>query len=218
MKSLTAYSIRLLTGSALMVILASSCVKDKQSPGYEYMPDMYRGPAVGGYVDYGEVRDTIRKDLAMTKSVRQPVDGTVPFSANALNDLPYTIPDTFEGYEKAGEVLKSPLPQTEKIIAEGQKIYVDFCIHCHGKTGEGDGPVVTVGGHPPPPAYDSPQVQDLPEGKLFHVVTYGKGLMGSHKSQLSKIDRWKVVAYVKTLQKAGGDKKDDTAKEENAEN
>lgn len=218
MKALTAYSTRLVTGSALMVLLASSCVKDKQSPGYEYMPDMYRSPAIEAYVDYGEIRDTIHEGLAMTKSARQPVDGTVPISANALNDLPYTIPDNFEGYEKAGEVLKSPLPQTEKIIKEGQLIYVDFCVHCHGKSGKGDGPVVTTGGHPPPPAFDSPQVQNLPEGKMFHVVTYGKNLMGSHKSQLSKIDRWKVIAYVKTLQGGDEDKTEDAPKGENSEN
>lgn len=214
MNALTGYRNGVMIASALIVLLGSSCVKHEQSPGYEYMPDMYRSPAIEAYVDYGEVRDTIREDLAMTKSARRPVEGTVPISEKPLNDLPYTIPNTFEGYEKAGEVLKSPLPQTEKIIQEGQLLYADFCVHCHGKEGQGDGPVVTEGGHPPPQPYDSPQLQDLPEGKMFHVITYGKGLMGPHKSQLSKIDRWKIIAYVKTLQGEGSGEDDEASGEE----
>ena len=31
-------------------------------------------------------------------------------------------------------------------------------------------------------------------------MTYGKGLMGSHASQLTKEERWKVVYYVQHLQ------------------
>ena len=38
---------------------------------------------------------------------------------------------------------------------------------------------------------------------MFHTLTYGKGAMGSHASQLTKAERWKVVAYVKHLQKLG---------------
>lgn len=184
----------------VLTVLVTSCVNHEQSPGYEYMPDMYRSPAIEPYVDYGEIRDTIREELNESMSARQPAEGTVPLSENPLNDIPYTIPDNFEGYELAGEILKSPLPQTEEIINQGKQLYANFCTHCHGATGEGDGPVVTVGGHPPPPAYTSPQLKDLPEGKMFHVITYGKGLMGSHKSQLSKVERWKIVAFVKTLQ------------------
>ena len=45
--------------------------------------------------------------------------------------------------------------------------------------------------------------KDLPEGKMYHTITYGKGVMGSHASQLNKEERWLVVHYVKYLQ-AGG--------------
>ena len=216
MKILTGYTKRFPAAMILVVIAITSCTRDKQSPGYEYMPDMYRSPAIEAYVDYGEIRDTIHQELATTKSVRRPVEGTVPISDNAMNDLPFTIPNTFEGYERAGEILKSPLAETEKIIAEGQLIYVDFCVHCHGKTGQGDGPVVEMGGHPPPPAYDSPAMAELSEGKMFHAITYGKGLMGPHKSQLNKIDRWKVIAYVKTLLGSGEDEETDEDTEEEA--
>ena len=48
-----------------------------------------------------------------------------------------------------------------------------------------DGAVVAKGGHPAPGAYNGP-LKDLPEGKMFHTLTYGKGVMGSHASQLTK--------------------------------
>ena len=35
-------------------MMFASCVNDPNSPGLEYMPDMYRSPAVEAYVDYGE--------------------------------------------------------------------------------------------------------------------------------------------------------------------
>ena len=35
---------------------------------------------------------------------------------------------------------------------------------------------------------------------MYHTLTYGKGLMGSHASQLSQKDRWLVIEYIKVLQ------------------
>jgi len=216
MKLTKSIHINIALSAILAVITLGSCVRDKQSPGYEYMPDMYRSPAIEAYVDYGEIRDTLRSELNLTKSARQPVAGTVPMSETALNDLPYTIPNTPEGYVLAGEVLKSPYPQTEELIARGALIFADFCAQCHGSTGQGDGPVVAVGGHPPPPAFNA-ALKDLPEGKMFHTITYGKGLMGAHASQLSKSDRWKVVAYVKTLQGNDADNEQNDAEADKTE-
>jgi len=199
MKLTKSIHIKSLFAALAGVLLLSSCVRDEQSPGYEYMPDMYRSPAIEAYVDYGEIRDTLRPELNTTMSARQPVVGTVPMSEYAMNDMPYTIQNTPEGYELAGEVLKSPYPQSKRIIEEGTEVYSNFCVQCHGAQGQGDGPVVSKGGHPAPPAFNV-ALKDLPEGKMFHTVTYGKGLMGSHASQISKSDRWKVIAFVKTLQ------------------
>lgn len=184
--------------SAAFVVTISSCVRDQQSPGYEYMPDMYRSPAIEAYVDYGLIRDTMRSEFVNQMSARLPAEGTVPVSDNIINDMPYPFPNTFEGYEAAGELLKSPLKEDAATIERGKVLYETFCDHCHGGSGKGDGPVIDHG-HPPPPAYDGP-LKNLPEGKMFHVVTYGKGMMGPHDMLLTKTERWEVVAYVKVLQ------------------
>lgn len=47
-------------------------------------------------------------------------------------------------------------------------------------------------------------MKDLPEGKIFHSLHWGKNVaMGSHASQLSKEERWHVTHYVQFLQNGG---------------
>ena len=33
---------------------------------------------------------------------------------------------------------------------------------------------------------------------MFHTITYGKGLMGSHAPQLYKEERWMLVHYIRS--------------------
>ncbi|HRD51559.1 MAG TPA: cytochrome c, partial [Flavobacteriales bacterium] len=179
-------------------------------PGVEYMPDMYRSPAVEAYVDYGQDPYYHTEEKARTQrdrvSARKPVPGTIAFSESADKaqfNMPYPYPDTPEGYEAAGASLKSPIMMTEATVEQGKVIYEKFCMHCHGTTGQGDGPVVNNGKYPPPGAYSGP-LKDLPEGKIFHVLVHGKNVaMGSHASQLSKEERWHVTHYVQYLQNGG---------------
>jgi mono/diheme cytochrome c family protein len=192
-----------------LVVLLASCGGEADSPGVEYMPDMYRSPAVEAYVDYGQdpyhFGDSLARTQRMRPSARKPVEGTIAFSADpakAAFHMPYPYPNTTEGYEAAGAALKSPIAMTQATVDQGKVIYTKFCQQCHGETGMGDGTVISRGGHPPPNAYSGP-LKDLPEGKMFHTLTYGKGAMGSHASQLDKEERWLVIQYVKYLQ-AGG--------------
>lgn len=184
--------------AALVIgVAATSCTSDPNSPGVEYMPDMYRSPAVEAYVDYDNMENL---------SARKPVAGTIAFSedpSKAQFNMPYAYANTPEGYEAAGTNLVSPLETTQEMIETGAVLYTKFCMHCHGETGMGDGGVVTNGGFPPPPAYNGAALKSLPEGKMFHSITYGKGQMGSHASQLTKEERWTIIQYVKVLQNDG---------------
>lgn len=220
-QSILAASVALVGAFAL-----TSCTKSDQSAGYEYMPDMYRSPAVEAYVDYGmdpfHFGDSLAIAMRNTKSARRPVPGTIVFSEDPNKvqfQMPYQLADTDSGYAKSA-FMRTPLVETEKVVTEGRDLYLINCQHCHGEKGQGDGKVVTVGGHPPPGAFDA-ALKDLPEGKMFHSITYGKGVMGAHKALLSKEERWKVVAYIKTLQgKETPDEKEsaDTEEDTSAEN
>lgn len=191
--------------------LLAGCTSDPDSPGLEYMPDMYRSPAIEAYVDYGQdpyyFGDSTAKAQRSTMSARLPVEGTIPFANNADDaaySFPYPYPRTEAGYEQAGRELHSPIPMTEATVAQGKEIYDVFCIHCHGAKGQGDGTVVNKGDYPPPPAFDGNQLKDLPEGKMYHSISYGRNIaMGAHASQLSQKQRWLLIQYVKYLQNGG---------------
>ena len=172
---------------ATVVLALPSCKSDKNSPGYEYMPDMYRTQALEAYQEYGYFGGD-------SMATRKPVEGTIP-----QGYTPYMIPNTPEGYQAAAE-LDNPIEYSPEVVSEGKEIYGKMCSQCHGKKGKGDGPVATNPNWPgPPPAYDG-RIKDLPAGQIFHSITYGKNMMGAHASQISYDDRWKLVYYIQKLQ------------------
>lgn len=185
-------TIKLAFGAAfagLLLVGFTSCGKmDANSPGVEFMPDMYRSPSLEYYSTHTVDGDTVLNAM-------KPVKGSV-----ARGFVPYTYANTPEGYEAAGMNLHNPLAASnrEQWEKEGEVLYGKFCVHCHGATGGGDGKVGGKLPGPPPPYNGS--LKNLPEGKIFHSITYGKGSMGSHSSQLTQEERWKLVCYVQKLQ------------------
>ena len=194
----------ILLGSTMAL---SSCSKHPDSPGYEYVPDMYRSQAIEAYVDYGMVGDDEygeRADrLRNTQSARVPAEGTIPFYSDK-NKATLMMPLNYakEDLDSASANLKLPLVFLDDVdgnVKEGKRLYNIMCQHCHGKSGDGDGGVVEVGGYNTPSPY-SGAYKGRSLGGIFHIITYGKGAMGAHASQLSKEQRWKVAMYVNTLQ------------------
>ena len=164
----------------------SSCgKKDPNSPGVEFMPDMYRSPSVEVYN-----ANPMYKDSAGS---RNPVEGTIP-----RGFMPYMYANDSAGYGMAGRSLKNPIALTPEVLKQGEELYGKFCVHCHGATGGGDGSVASKLPGPPPAYYGV--LKNLPEGKAFHSITYGKGMMGAHAQQLTQEERWKLVHYVQMLQ------------------
>ena len=183
-------NLKLFTCGTFVVMLVAgftSCgKKDANSPGFEFMPDMYRSPSVENYGTYIIGDDTLN-------SAMLPVSGTI-----ARGYMPYVYPNTVEGYEQAGLYLKNPIALTPQVEKDGEVLFGKFCIHCHGATGAGDGKVAAkLPG--PPPAYNGP-LKNLPEGKIFHSITYGTNSMGNHASLLNTQERWTLVHYVQKLQ------------------
>ena len=104
---------------------------------------------------------------------------------------------------KAGKELKNPLgddytPETMKL---GKVKYEIYCMVCHGEKGAGNGtvaPKMAV----KPPSLLSTKVREHSDGRLYHIITAGQGVMGQYASQIhSKKDRWAIVNYVRSLQK-----------------
>ena len=122
-----------------------------------------------------------------------------------------TVPKGFKPYKykgepiKAGESLVNPLAGNFNpgVLELGQKNYVIYCGICHGATGDGQGNVASKMTVKPPSLLTEPVVS-FPDGRIFHTITDGKGLMSSYAGKIKKENaRWAVVNYIRTLQKSG---------------
>lgn len=169
----------------LITIILSACVDDKRHPGYEYMPDMYRSQAYKTYEATGLFLDS--------SSARMPVQGTI-----ARGHMPYEYPNTNEGYEEAKKHLQNPFEFAVENNEDGKELYSIFCASCHGDRGDGQGHLVTNDKILGVPSYND-NTRKITEGSIYHVIMHGKGIMGSHASQLTEDERWKIVSYVEQL-------------------
>lgn len=211
---------------AVTSLLIGSCTTNPDSAGFEYMPDMYRSPAIEPYVDYGEVRGRINEKMTGTQSALTPPKFTIPFygtnEEEVLLMLPYnrlpsaafatthgltayeyssnTTPD-FEYNASAADMnpIKLTAENSEAIFKKGKELYAANCMHCHGEKGDGNGPMVASGAYSGVPDYKN---LTIAEGQMFYSIYYGKGMMGSHASQVNKKEIWTLVHYIKKFQNA----------------
>ena len=181
----------ILFGSIAASALMSGCVSRGNNPGWEYAPDMYYSK---GYEPYSQVDSNLVNPYGM--NMREPVEGTV---AVGKLDYKYNLENTGDGYE-ASAALTAPVEATLE-DGRGQYMYNINCTPCHGSTGNNDGEVFKKVATLKPAwkGYSDEYIKTLPEGKIYHTLTYGKNNMGSHASVLSPNDRWKVIKYVKYL-------------------
>lgn len=180
-----------------------------RSTGWEFSRNMYD--------PIGYNPDQPNPNFANKQTAQTPPSGAIPVGFERFEYL-----NTLEDYQRAGEELSNPLEETEQVLAEGQALYNVYCAVCHGEQGRGDGPITKdrqlvsktenrqLENFPPPPSYAASDsvnssrgglMKDLTDGKIYHTIYYGLGVMGSHASQLNPEERWKVVTYVRELQK-----------------
>lgn len=208
---------------SITTILLGSCTADADSSGLEYMPDMYRSPAIEPYVDYGEVRGRENKDMKMKISALVPPMGTVPYfgtdSTTVNLMLPYfrkanvafrethglyganlSIVDEYALAIADKNPIKLTAENVESVFKQGKELYTAMCQHCHSEKGDGNGPMVISGAYAGVPNYTDRAA--LSDGQMFYSIYYGKGAMGSHSSQLNKKEIWTLVHYVRKFQNA----------------
>lgn len=102
-----------------------------------------------------------------------------------------------------------------RFLERGQQMYNTFCFPCHGRDGQGAGPVhdranqlVNQVGNPTATNWVPPKDLTLamygpaqyPNGQLFNTITDGAGNMAAYGHQISVEDRWAIVAYLRALQ------------------
>lgn len=211
------------TLGAAVLLLMGSCVSNPDSSGLEYMPDMYRSPAIEPYVDYGEVRGRENMEVKMKVSALTPPSNTIPFVGTNKEDVMLMLPyarkanvsfrethglygaelTTADDYANAAND-KNPLVLTadnaENIFKQGKALYTSNCAHCHGEKGDGNGPMMVSGAYAGVPNYKEAARMALSDGQIFYSIYYGKGAMGAHASLVNKKEIWTLVHYVRKFQ------------------
>ena len=105
--------------------------------------------------------------------------------------------------ERAGRELQNPYQPTQARFNRGKLVFERVCATCHGREGDNNGSVIVARGAFAPTVLVSPVVRDMPDGRLFHIATFGGPTkMKGYGDLLSREDRWQVVLYIRELQKA----------------
>lgn len=208
---------------AAVVVIMASCKANGDYRGLEYAPNMYHSVAyepLSQITDLDEgtftnALDNGRGEFYNTNqynpykmNLRTPPAHVVRRSAHGW--LPYRGTNDTTGLRMANRLV-SPYANdsTPAILAQGKAAYEMYCQHCHGAKAVGDGKVaqgvkidnIEHSAYPGVANLKGDAYKNITEGHIFHVITYGKGLMGAHGSQVSEEDRWKIARYVKSLQK-----------------
>ena len=169
----------------VFLILAGSCDRDRNHPGWDYFPDMFYSTAYETY--------SPNPNFADGKTLREPVKGTV---SREFTTFAYSLE---EGERiRAGKELENPFKPTEDILARGKHVYSIFCIGCHGSDGNGTGKLYTSGLYPLKPRSLVDDIsKNLKDGEIFYTVTLGFNSMGPHGAQIKPDDRWKLISYIR---------------------
>lgn len=185
-----------------------SCDDVKRNPGTIYMPDMTYSRGYETYLERDSSDFTTDPAKAGSKIfyANRPVIGTVMRGEDVTFLLPKDLSGDTTNYV-ASKAIQNPMTSPSAAdLKEAERMYLINCAICHGTALDGNGPLYK-GGQGPFPAKPATLVGDakydaMPAGQMFYSVTYGKNLMGSYASQLSRQQRWMIIAYIKSKQAA----------------
>jgi mono/diheme cytochrome c family protein len=170
---------------------------DPRRRNYEVMPDMLRS------IPYGSL--DANPNFPDGKTAQPPIEGTIArgfeplHAAGVLLDVRAEWKDLGAEQQAAWDALSAP-EEVAGDLARGRAVFQSICATCHGPGGAGDG-VSTKRGVPPPPALFAEGATAMSDGRLFRIITVGQGNMAPHAAQVERSDRWRVIRFVRTLQK-----------------
>lgn len=156
-----------------MLAISACGPKNTSKTKLQYMPDMADSPTVKAQ-----------------ENMLNPPDNSV-----AYNSILY--PESFEVAEKE---FQNPLTPNEKDLAEGKDLFNTYCAVCHGQDGLGTGSMGTS--YPiKPPDITRPDLAVRGDGFFFMKISKGGPVMPMYGHSTSPMERWKIVLYLRTLQK-----------------
>jgi mono/diheme cytochrome c family protein len=197
MKKITYIISALVLGTALF----TSCDGVKRDAGSIYMPDMAYSRAYESYASRDSAIFTTDVNNKGSKIFYNnlPPAGTVKrgemFPTASLQDT--------TGVYATSSSMKNPYDSvtlTKAQLAEAGRLFNVNCGICHGADGAGGGPIASAGHIGGVANLTSSAYIKMTDGTMYHSITYGKGLMGSYASQVTRAQRWMIIKYIRTMQ------------------
>lgn len=192
------YIIAFFSGITAMV----ACSDVRRSPGDAYMPDMAYSRAYETYA----ARDSATFSTDPNRTDDKIFYNNIPVAGTIARgeDMPFDIAKDVQGDTVnyvASKAVANPEPLLDSMqYIEAQRLYLINCGICHGAKLDGNGPLWKDGNGPFPAAPKNLITLNMPDGQMFYSITYGKNLMGSYASQLSRIQRWRIIHYIRAEQ------------------
>jgi len=140
--------------------------------------------------------------------------GSIPYESPAGEVFP-TLQPTDQALTAFGATHTNPVPTSDAAaLKAGQALFDRYCFVCHGPLARGDGPILNnlasrdptqqSGKFPFAPNLTLPITVARTDGYIFGILTVGRGLMPEYGSKIPAPERWYVVNYLRTLQRAAG--------------
>lgn len=134
-------------------------------------------------------------------TARPVPSGTVPRTLGGAETFAYD--DVSRAIAGAGDSTATsaaiPFPITAELLERGHERFDIFCSVCHGRLGNGGG-MIPQRGLTPPPSFHIQRLRDVSDAHIYNVISNGYGQMFSYDDQVSREDRWMIVAYIRALQ------------------
>ena len=103
---------------------------------------------------------------------------------------------------------------TSEFVHRGQERFNIYCAPCHGESGYGDGAVAqrvkslradpgavgAIGAWVDPQNLHDAKIGTRPDGHIYNTISNGIRNMPAYDKQISVLDRWAIVAYVRALE------------------
>lgn len=173
---------------AIAWVMSSVTASDNEDRGFFFLPDMLDQASYRAFEP--------NESFADGRTLRAPATGSI-----ARGRMPFAYPSTPEGALAAGRELSSPIDLDDAaVLSRGADAFAGYCAACHGPTGDGDG-IPTKRGVPPPPNLKGDTARTMADGTIYHIITLGRANMPAHGAQVPRLDRWRIIAHIRQLQK-----------------
>ena len=183
--------IRLIIFCFSVGIIMASCSDVRRNPGRVYVPDMSYSRAYETYaaLDSNEFTSDAKELGRKIFYNHMPVAGTIAREEEMPFMYAMDAPGDTTNYVASKQAV-NPVTIDSVKMKEAERLYLINCGICHGAKLDGNGPLYKDGSGPysakPATLVGDAKYEAMPEGQMFYSVTYGKNLMGSYASQLTK--------------------------------